>query len=174
LAVFTRRQSDYAATLRRPDIYTPQLVIDGRLEAIGSDWSAVRRAFTDAARSAHATITLGARREQAAGEAALRLTVQAVLPSPAKTNVRVMAAVVEDDLATSVLRGENASKTLKHSAVARWLDAVGTVQKGEATAEFARSLKLDPAWRSDRLRIVVFLQEERTRRVLGSAAARIE
>src|SRR5271169_3687855 len=45
----TARQEDYARLLGINSVYTPQIVVDGRLETVGSDRSAVERAL-DAAR----------------------------------------------------------------------------------------------------------------------------
>src|SRR6266446_5249910 len=36
-AVFTERQQAYASRLRRGNIYTPQVVVDGRMDVLGSD-----------------------------------------------------------------------------------------------------------------------------------------
>src|SRR5216683_1221029 len=47
--VFTERQQVYASRLRRGGIYTPQAVIDGRAEVVGSDEPAARSAAAEAA-----------------------------------------------------------------------------------------------------------------------------
>src|SRR5947209_19327608 len=48
-AVFTERQEAYAPLLRRGNIYTPQAVVDGRSDVLGSDESAIRQAASAAA-----------------------------------------------------------------------------------------------------------------------------
>ena len=45
---FTERQQMYANRLGSPDIFTPQLVIDGTTALIGSDTAALKRALADA------------------------------------------------------------------------------------------------------------------------------
>ncbi|HEX4505289.1 MAG TPA: DUF1223 domain-containing protein [Alphaproteobacteria bacterium] len=44
----TMRQHDYAAAFGRNEVYTPQMVIDGTRQAVGSDRGAVLRAIADA------------------------------------------------------------------------------------------------------------------------------
>ena len=60
-AVFSRRQSEYQdQVFRTGSIYTPQLVVDGQFEAVGSDVQAVRRAVATAARTTKAAIDMAA------------------------------------------------------------------------------------------------------------------
>jgi hypothetical protein len=57
--MFTSGQSDYQAKVFRTDaIYTPQVVVDGTLECIGSDRSAVHRAIERAAKAEKADVQL--------------------------------------------------------------------------------------------------------------------
>ncbi len=49
LRAATERQRDYAATLRTDTIYTPQMIVDGRADVIGSDRGAVLAALRHAA-----------------------------------------------------------------------------------------------------------------------------
>lgn len=48
LAAVTQRQRQYAARLGLDTVYTPQMVVDGRYQAVGSDPDAVRRAIARA------------------------------------------------------------------------------------------------------------------------------
>src|SRR5438045_6457778 len=63
-ALFSARQSAYdAAVFRSNGIYTPQLVVDGALEVVGSDAAAVRRTLLKAASLPKATVSVVARQE---------------------------------------------------------------------------------------------------------------
>ena len=56
-AAFTTRQTEYEArAFRTGSIYTPQIVVDGRFQEIGSDRAAVRRAISQAAALPKATV----------------------------------------------------------------------------------------------------------------------
>jgi len=54
----TARQRTYASRFNIDSIYTPQMVVDGRTEFVGSDASAARSAITKAAAARHGTVTL--------------------------------------------------------------------------------------------------------------------
>src|SRR5207237_308037 len=55
--IFTERQQTYSSHLRHGNIYTPQAVVDGRAEVLGSDEQAARSAAVQAAAQPHGTIT---------------------------------------------------------------------------------------------------------------------
>jgi hypothetical protein len=164
---FSERQHEYAKAFGTDRVYTPQLVVDGRVEVVGSDWPAVRRAIAGAARTGHATLTVAASRLANARSVSIRVEIDNLSHEAATGSVHVIVAVVEDDLTSSVLRGENAHRRLRHSAVVRSLESIATLAKGVTSGEFTRELELDLAWGVDHLRAIAFLQDARTRHVVG-------
>jgi hypothetical protein len=123
---------------------------------LGSDERAIRAAVAHAASEPHGTLRLERR-----GNA----VVIAGQEFPAHADARVILAVVEDGLSSKVLRGENQGRTLAHAAVVRSLHAVGTASG--ASFELTAQPTLDPSWKAPRL--VAFVQEERSRKVLAAA-----
>ena len=168
-AAFTGRQSQYGATVfRTGNIYTPQMVIDGRLEGIGSDAAAIRKAVLEAAKTPKAALLVSARRD---GDE-LRVDVQ-VDEAPSvvrKEPADVMVAITEDRLVTEVRRGENRGHTLRHTAVVRSLMTVGELTPGDRTFTTSVSSALARDWKSENLRIVAFVQERHSRRIVGVGA----
>src|SRR6185503_7094683 len=55
---FTRRQADYQRRLNGEQIYTPQMIVDGRDVFVGSNRGAARKAIAKAAKQPKATIDL--------------------------------------------------------------------------------------------------------------------
>jgi hypothetical protein len=90
-----------------------------------------------------------------------------------KGDVDVFVAIVEDNLTTEVLRGENARKQLHHSAVTRSLTKIGSLGKMETAGEFSQSVPLDGSWRPEHLRAIAFLQDRPTRHIVGASTAQI-
>ena len=152
-AAFTARQSSYASALHVPDIYTPQMVVDGTREFVGQDRRAALAAVARAAASAKAPLHL----EWAAGDAALSIAAQ---PSTVSSGGHVLLAITEDNLASSVTRGENEGRRLTHTSVVRRLTDLG---RAEPTGAFQKTVpvRLDPTWHRERLRAVVFIQSNR-------------
>ena len=162
---FTRRQEEYGRAMRREPIYTPQLVIDGRMQAIGSEWSDVQRSLVEASRTPRAAVSVTAETRPSPAAAAIAVVVRDLPAAAAKGDVDVFVAVVEDGLTTEVLRGENARKQLHHSAVTRSLTKIGTLGKTETAGEFSQAVPLDSSWRAEHLRAIAFLQDRRSRHI---------
>lgn len=169
---FSLRQSDYGERVFRTNsIYTPQLVVDGQFQAVGSDAAAVRQALVQAGRIPKAAVTLAT----AAGPARDRalLDVRVSVPLALGSRADVLIAIVEDDLVTHVQRGENGGRTLRHTAVVRVLKAIGALAQGDRASSMSTSVLFGADWAFDHLRAIAILQERDTRRIIGAAAARV-
>ncbi|MFL5309243.1 MAG: DUF1223 domain-containing protein [Myxococcales bacterium] len=151
--VFTERQQTYASRLQRGNIYTPQAVVDGRAEVLGSDERAARSAAAQARGQPHGTITA-----QRRGSA---LHLDAKLPP--HSGAEVLLATVDDPPPGRVARGENAGRTLSHVRVVRELRRIGRVDQGAWSGD----VDLDAA--AAKLRLVAFVQERSTGHVLAAA-----
>ena len=169
-AQFSERQSEYGRAFGSGQIYTPQMVVTGRIDAIGNDESAVRRALVRAAQFPHANLTVTSTRVDGA-KASVRVVVTDTPAEMAAGTLDVVVAIVEDGLMTDVPRGENARKRLRHDAVARVLGAIGTMPPASTGGEFARVVDLGGGGSAGQLRVIAFLQDRRTRHVAGVATA---
>jgi hypothetical protein len=169
-AAFTRRQSDYAdRVFRSTDIYTPQIVIDGAFQAVGSDAASVRSAIARAARQPGATLRLTVSTSENRAHAELAVDVPPTLKRHGSAGVFV--ALVEDGLTSHVDRGENRGRTLPHIGVVRSLTRIGALGAGASSGSLSADLPLAPGWQPSQLRAVAFLQDHDTLRVLGSASS---
>jgi len=166
-AEFSRRQADYARQLKLEDVYTPQIVVDGQTELVGGKSAAVRDAIAKAAGAPKANVRVTIK---SATPKSVALTVQVEnLPEVARgDNADVLLAITESGLMSNVARGENAGRKLTHSAVTRKLIRIGTVKDKSFKAE--HSVDLDAAWNRQAMKVVVFVQERNSRRVLGASA----
>lgn len=171
---FTQRQADYQArAFPRSGIYTPQLVVDGRFELVGSDARAARQAIANAAAAPKADLRIAAARE-----GAHRLRVDADLSAAAGLlragPADLLVALVEDGLVTRVASGENGGRTLAHSAVVRRLEKIGSVRADSPRLAVTTHLPLEGELEdASRLRVVAFVQERAHLKILGAAAAEV-
>jgi hypothetical protein len=170
--ISSSRQSDYQRhVFRTATIYTPQVVIDGQFEAVGSNVPAVRRAIVTAAKLPKAVIEL------AASAVAERVTVRLHVTLPPGVAVReqadVVLAVTQDHLTNDVRRGENSGRRLAHSAVVRSLTTVGSLQASGRTFDTATTVPIGADWTRADVRIIGLLQERQSRRIIGAGFARI-
>ena len=173
-AGFSARQSEYAQAFGRNGVYTPQMIVDGQTEFVGSHMNKAREAISNAARAAKATVQVSLAPNTAAKKPdgiPLLVRVENIpVVSPGDT-AEVMLAITENDLHSQVSRGENAGRTLRHIAVVRQLKVLGTVNAAEAgTFHSEPIVTIVNGWKRDNLRAVIFVQERASRRVLGAKA----
>jgi hypothetical protein len=167
LQIATERQQAYGRVFGEDRVYTPQAVIDGRDELVGSDEGGLTRAIAKAARQPHARINL---RTSLDGSTLVAEATIADLPPDAKEPIEAWMAVTEDGLTSVVTRGENGGRTLHHDAAVR----VVLGRDVAATGIPAFRAELRPEWRRDRLKAVVVLQGKRTHRIYGAAATALK
>jgi len=145
----------------------------GQYEQVGSDVAAARRAIARAAQAQKATVSVNVTRASESGN--LRVDVRAVAPPTlaGRGRVDVIVAVTEDNLVTDVRRGENRGRMLKHSAVVRYLADAGTWST-EANAPASISVPWQTTWKAANVRVVGFLQEHESRRIVGASFASLD
>jgi hypothetical protein len=185
-AAFTGRQQAYQTRFATESIYTPQMVVDGRAEFVGSDANAARKAIERTLTAPHGVIRIDvgaelappvpARPARADQGRPLRVAVAiSDLPHAARGDrADIILIVTESGLTTDVKRGENHGKVLKHAPVVRYLATIGQVAADGSTASAAAEVALATDWQRDRLAVVAFVQEQRGRTILASASARLK
>jgi hypothetical protein len=166
-AALTKRQQQYADTLKLESIYTPQIVVDGATALVGSDVQAARSAIARAISQPHGVIAL-ATQESREGAIAVDIDVTSLPPVTARDRADIIAAIAENGLQTDVKRGENGGKVLTHAVVVRELQMVADVSGASQKAR--AEIKLKREWKREALSVVVFVQERGSRKVLAAAA----
>jgi len=172
-AAFSARQSNYdARVFHANQVYTPQLVIDGWLERVGSNARAVHGAIEQAAMSPKAAVSVTAQRGD---EHDLHIELRVNMPpSPIDDTLDAVIAVTEDNLSTEVRRGENGGRTLRHNGVVRSLTTVGTWTRQEPASSMKASVPWDRAWKPADIRVIAFLQERQSRHIVGAGSAGLD
>jgi hypothetical protein len=167
---YSQRQSAYAAQFGNATIYTPQMVVDGRFEFVGSDERRASQAIKEAAKAPKAPvrISLGSSDEKAT---TVHIEAGPLPSAPGNQPAGVFLAVADNSDESQVSQGENAGRRLEHVAVLRNLARIGTV---DASSEFSRDVNLDlKSKKRANLRLIVILQEPDAGRVWGAGSARL-
>ena len=169
---WTARQQEYSNVFHNDGIYTPQMIVDGTAEFVGSREGQARRAIQAASERPKAEIQL----EPAAlspGRYELKISVRMIPPVPAPQDAVVWLAVTESGLHSNVSAGENAGESLHHAAIVRRLQSVGVVKRSADPAfAGACAIRLNSEWKRENVRFAVFLQDKKDLRVLGAATVR--
>jgi len=170
-ATFSARQNDYARALEKDEVYTPQMIVDGHVQFVGSNANQARDAIATAARDPKAAVTLNLGSQNSTTPSiTLDVRVSNLPVISADHSCEVSLAITESGLRSSVSRGENAGRYLTHTAVVRKLSHIGAIDPHKVSTLSAQPIvRIDKAWKRDRLRAVVFVQERSSRTVVGAA-----
>lgn len=168
-AEFSARQNEYASAFDTDEVYTPQMIVDGHVQFVGSNESKAQQAIVDSARDTKSAVTMSI---VSGDERSITLSVHADLISGmGKGEIAdVMLAIAESGLSSNVARGENAGRVLNHVAVVRKISTLGEIDSHKGVAFAAQPVvQLGKTWKRDSLKAVAFIQERSSRRVLGAA-----
>ncbi len=159
--VLTQRQNDYSDRFRTEGPYTPQMVVNGREQLVGSDRSALETALAQEARRQPIELHI-IKAALGAGQVTFQYSASGV---PANSSLAMMAVFVDDSARSNVRRGENAGRSLDHVFVVRTLTRVATL-RGNQQKDVLLALPA-AARTSGRHHLVVFAQEPDLGAIVG-------
>jgi hypothetical protein len=158
----TARQRDYAAARGDGQVYTPQVIIDGRTHVVGSDRAQIDKALAGSALlSVPISLTPSAE--------ALTVTVGDA-PTTGMRHATLWLVMYESTVTVPVERGENSGHTLTYNNVVRKLRPVAWWKGKEMTVDLPRS----EITHANTARCALLLQSEKGNglpgAILGAAA----
>jgi hypothetical protein len=166
---YSQRQDAYAGLFGLGSVYTPQMIVDGRFEFVGSDERRAIQAVENASRAEKITVNLTSVHAEPNHVLALHIDAAQLPSSSTAKSASVLLAIADESDESHVSGGENGGRTLKHIAVVRSLARVGTVGQSES---LSRDLKINIGSERQNMRLIAFVQEENTGRVWGIGSAR--
>jgi hypothetical protein len=152
-AELTARQEAYSRRFRTEGPYTPQMVVDGAAQFVGSDAARARSELASAAQRSATPIGLA---RTANG---VRVDI-----ANATATAGVFLVLADDSGDSNVSAGENRGRRLHHVAIARSLRKIGKVERG---GKFEKEIAMAEKARGQR--VIVFLQEGDSGPVSGAA-----
>jgi hypothetical protein len=167
---YSERQNAYAGVFGLGSIYTPQMVIDGTFEFVGSDERRARQAAEEASKAEKIAVKVSAAHLDSSHILALHIDVAQLPASSTAPSADILLAVADERDESHVSGGENGGRTLRHIAVVRSLAKVGTVDQ---SGELSRDVKISLDRASANMRLIAFVQEAKTGRIWGVGSARL-
>ena len=167
---WTDRQRDYTFSQHTGSPYTPEMVVDGTVGFLGSRGPMVRDAILRAAANQTTKVDLQEVSPIQNGMVTFKVAIEKLTNDPKKEKSDVILGITETGLHSNVGAGENSGHELHHSAVLRELKVIGEIGKnGQDSFSAEPSVKLGAKWDTTNLRAVAFVQEKKSRRILGAA-----
>ncbi len=157
---FSVRQSMYGKKFNLTSIYTPQMIVNGQTQFVGSNSEAAENAIKKALKTnAEYGISMDLSWANS-GELSIKYSL-----TPKPDNDVIHFALVEKNLSTYVKRGENSGRKLEHDNVVREFDTSTAKEKSE------RKLKVDKDINLNNSRLIAYVQNKNSYKVLGAASS---
>jgi hypothetical protein len=155
---YSDRQQQYGRWLNVSPIYTPQVVVNGKEQFVGSESSAIHKAITEQLKvKPGTTLTLQAIQ----GNGKLNLKYQA---TSIKSGCRLMIALLQKSAQSHVGRGENQGRLLSHIQIVRKLQSeVLSGGSGNSTIELPKDFNTQ-TWE-----VLAFIQDQHNGAILSIA-----
>lgn len=159
---FSERQSLYGEKFNLGSIYTPQMIVNGKTQFVGSDSQAAENAIEDALKTnSQYGISLNV-----SWTGKRQLSIKYNLTSN-PVNALINFALVEKDLSINVKRGENSGRKLEHDNVVREFDTSIAKEKSELTLKVAEDINLNNSI------LIAYVQDKDSFKILGAVASGI-
>jgi hypothetical protein len=167
---WTARQNAYAGALGNGNPYTPQMVVDGSAEFVGNHAQLAVKSIAEAAARTKTSVTLSQGTSNKSGTENFSVQVGKLAASTKGGAAEVWLAITEKGLHSAVTGGENAGHDVHHAAIVRSLRKIGEAKEGGELAFSAEaSVPIRGGWKQENLRAVAFVQEKKSRRIVGAA-----
>jgi len=166
---YSERQNAYAGQFGLGSVYTPQMVVDGQYEFVGSDERRAIHAVENVAKVEKIPVHISSLRLDGGNAISLHIDASR-LPSSAASSANVLLAIADERDESHVDGGENGGRTLRHVAVLRSLTRVGTVDQ---SGEFSKDLRINANPGNGDLRFIAIVQEMTAGRILGVGSTRL-
>lgn len=157
---YTNRQKNYTSVLNEEGLYTPMMVVNGKVAFTGSDEKKARSSIAQSlAHPVGMELTIDI-------DSIARDTLYLkYVSSGSGKNYFIRAVITEDKLISKIGAGENAGKTLTHESVVRVFFSAG-LSSQEATL----AVPLKKFKKGVNCRLTVFVQDKQTMEIVSVAA----
>jgi hypothetical protein len=163
-ADYTERQQQYSDALGLSSIYTPQVIVNGQKELVGSRESQLRTIIQQALQDSTAgSVELNAKNTSAEN---ISVSYKVSYTGPAILHI----ALVQLRATTNVKRGENSGHRLDHINIVREFKTIQVSKDAEATEDF----KVPAGLSSKDVKLIAFIQDKKDMKISAGVEAVIQ
>jgi hypothetical protein len=162
----TERQRNYAENMGLSGSYTPQMVVNGQFEFVGSDARSAAKAIEKSSARVAVPVRITGLGNNG-GHVSFTIETGAVAK-----NAQLLVVFAQDEGIEHVAHGENGGSTLRHVQIARVIRQVADLKNGSAY-KGAFSAELPQAIAGSGWHVVAFLQQGPGGFILGAASQAI-
>lgn len=159
---YSSRQYQYSKWLKSSEVYTPQVIVNGRTEFVGSDEKSLRNAIAAGLEKPTKT-ELSLNNIKVEGDkAAVQYHAEGVA-----NNSALLIALVEKNAISKVKSGENGGRTLAHVQIVTQLKSIPVKSNANGTESIALPHGFDP----QKFELISFVQNTLNGEIIGATKA---
>ncbi|MEO5997402.1 MAG: DUF1223 domain-containing protein [Chitinophagaceae bacterium] len=155
-AEFSERQKRYASHLSLESVYTPQVIVNGSTEFVGSDENKLNTSISNGLKNkGNSDLSISSSKAN---------NIVTIFYDINEQNIVILnIALVQPEATSSVKRGENGGKVLHHINIVREFKTVDAKGKGRISIEIPNELS------GTMLELIAFTQAKNNFHILGAA-----
>lgn len=169
---WSQRQSQYAQHFRRTQVYTPQLVINGSAEMVGSASGPIHAEIRRQLQKAESGAIAIERITRKGNEIEVVLTAR--LDASKGRHGSAVVALFEHGVRTAVASGENARLSLVNDAIVRWQGQALSLEANGQTVQGSVKIPLSAEWNGRELGVAAFLQDSQSLAIHAATTRQVE
>ncbi|TCD07662.1 DUF1223 domain-containing protein [Pedobacter frigidisoli] len=158
-AAFSKRQNNYSIWLKLSSVYTPQAIVNGKSEFVGSEEGTLRTAIKKSLSIQSPARIVLSNIKKLGEKIDFRYQIDGI-----PDNTSLVLALIQKNAVSKVLRGENAGRQLSHVQIVKNIQTIEIRDKhtGEASISI-------PAEVRGNVEIIALLQKNNTGEIIGAA-----
>jgi hypothetical protein len=171
-ALWSDRQHRYARAFHSDQVYTPQLVLNGSQQMVGSDERRVRDqidrdlSHVDQGAVKFDRVTIDGSTIHADLHGRLERSLSGRRPN-------IVVALYENNTATAVVRGENSGRRLANDYIVRSLVTAFPLTTTDADVRGSVAIPMRPEWKRHNLGLAAFIQDPQSLAIYAAASQQL-
>ena len=165
-STYTDRQERYVDRFGLDGPYTPQMIVSGQLQFVGSNEAQLAQALADDLNRKRINLQILST-EIHNGKLAIHFAATQLLSSQP---LNIVAVLAENHADSKVLRGENSGRSLQHVAVARSMTTVATIHQATDTTVTVAAGAVAGLENEAAFHLILFAQEPGQGAIVGTDA----
>ncbi len=157
-ADYSARQNGYAEKFKLDSIFTPQMVVDGQTQFVGSQFDTAVNSVKNSAKLKKAEVEMTIENNN------LKVDISGL---PNHEAAYVWFVITEDNLQTDVKRGENSGRKLPHTGVVRQMNLIETLNENAKSFSGSQTVALQKNWEKKNLNLIVFVQGKNSKNIFA-------
>jgi len=154
--VFSQRQYKYSEYFKRRQVYTPQMIVNGKYQFNGGDKGTAFKLINNSLKKKAVVKITGSVKELKS-----KLLVNYTIPDAVYNQYTINAVLVKNKEKVAIKRGENSNKQITYSNIVIDLKTKDLNERGSIVLETPIDYK------KENYRVVLFLQEKKSGRITG-------